>query len=596
MKNNVAVLRNELTDRQLSGFIIPKTDEYQNEYNAGYAERLAWVSGFTGSAGVGVITQDSAALFVDGRYTLQARNQVDPAIFDVDDFNDPAIANWLALNLSGNIRLGYDPALHTRQSITIFQKVCLKLNLTLVEVPENPVDCCWLEQPSRPATDIVEHPLCYAGERSRDKCQRMGKLLDNQQVHALVIVMPDCIAWLLNVRASDIPHVPVPLSHAILYADGRVDWFVDLARTHFSNAGESRHHITLLAQSVFEENLRRLASEGRRLMLDESMTSLKVSAILDIGGTELVVGNPVFDAKACKNTTELNGARNAHFRDGVALVNFLAWLDSAVAKKDSLSELDAVEKLLSLRKQQPLFKQVSFDTISGAGSNGAIVHYRVDAHSNKTLLQDSVYLVDSGGQYLDGTTDVTRTVIVGNPTDEQKEHFTRVLQGHIALATCRFPQGTSGHQLDCLARTHLWKVGLDYGHGTGHGVGSYLGVHEGPQRVAPWPNTVALKAGMILSNEPGYYKEGEYGIRIENLVLVKESGQYPDFFEFETLTLAPVDQRLIKVNMLSRDEIEWLDGYHRSVYEKLGAELSEKTRCWLKQATDPLVNGNQAFC
>ena len=587
MRLKTDMLQDELAKQNLAGFIVPKTDEYQNEYNAAYAERLSWVSGFTGSAGLGIVGLESAALFVDGRYTLQARDEVDTNLYSVRDLADSAINDWLKDSFKTDARLGYDPTLHTLSSLAVFQNSCEQYGIKLVALDKNPIDQCWSGQPDRPTSKVVEQPLCFAGESSQDKCVRLTDYLKEKKSDALVITMPDCIAWLLNVRAEDVPHVPVPLSWAVLYVDGSVDWFIDENRVDLAESKESREHIRIEPESHFHNCLKKIACENNRVMLDDSMTCLQVRDLLISGGAELVNGNPVFEQKACKNSRELEGTQSAHIRDGVALVNFLAWFDET-AITDTLTEMDIVEKIQSLRQAQDYFQGASFDTISGAGSNGAIIHYRVNEKTNKRLEKGSLFLVDSGGQYLDGTTDITRTMSIGTPTNTQKEHFTRVLKGHIAIATCIFPQGTSGHQIDCLARNALWQVGLDYGHGTGHGVGSYLGVHEGPQRIAPWPNAVALQPGMILSNEPGYYLEGEYGIRIENLITVCESQQYPNFLEFETLSLAPIARNLIDTTLLSEVELNWVNEYHRRVFNTLQSMVSGDVLSWLTEATQPL--------
>jgi len=584
----ITQLRECLAQRGLAGFLLPKTDEYQNEYNAPCAERVRWLTGFDGSAGLVLCLAESAVLFVDGRYTLQARHQVDEQVFEIAALTPEVIRAWLQQRLKAGDRLGYDPRLHTERGLTTLAAACDAAGASLVPVESNPVDALWHDRPPEPATAVVEHPLQYAGERSGEKCQRLAATLGEADCDAFLVTQPDCIAWLLNIRACDVPCVPLALSYAVLYSDGSVEWFIDGRRLERGNWQESRGHLRVSAPEEFPGAVQRLAASDGAVMADLSATPVRYTALVRDGSARVVDGNPVTAARARKNAAELEGARNAHRRDGAALTRALAWLQRE-APGGGVTELDVVRRLQALRAAQPLFMEPSFDTIAGAGGNGAIVHYRVTEDSNQALSPGDLFLVDSGGQYLDGTTDVTRTVAVGEPAAEHRAHYTRVLRGHIALATCRFPEGTTGHQLDALARQPLWEAGLDYAHGTGHGVGSYLGVHEGPQSISPRPNATALQAGMIVSNEPGFYREGAYGIRIENLVAVREWDRCPGFLEFETLTLAPLDRRLIDTAALRAAERQWVDDYHRRVFEALAPALEGDYLAWLEEATAPLL-------
>lgn len=585
MTSNMDKLRDYLAEQQLDGFVIPRTDEYQSEYLAPYAERLAWLSGFTGSAGLAIVTLQHAVIFVDGRYTIQVKQQTDNSIFEYASLTDDAVKDWLHKHLKESDRLGYDPRLHTDSKLQIMVDACQRNGASLIAVTSNPVDQCWSEQPEPPCSNASAHPLQFSGESSISKRQRIGKQLKEQSAHALIVTLPECIAWVLNVRGEDTPCVPVVLSRAIVYADNRVDWCFAADRVAFDLTEHCGDTVKLINEAEFEFRLTSIAGNGHKVMVDRNTLPKKYFDLLTDHGAIVIYGNPIMEQKACKNSVELDNAHSVHIRDAVAVVNFLVWLGQAV-DSEQVTELSAVDKLLAFRQQQPSFRDNSFDTISGFADNGAITHYKVTPESDKALEKNHLYLLDSGAQYPEGTTDVTRTLVLGEPTQEQKDNFTRVLQGHISLATCRFPEGTSGHQLDAFARRALWDVGLDYAHGTGHGVGSYLGVHEGPQSIATRPNSVALKPGMILSNEPGYYKEGEYGIRIENLVAVKKSEQLPGFLEFENLTMVPIDRNLIEVDLLSDKELDWVNHYHQQVYEKVSPHLSDVgVKQWLREAT-----------
>lgn len=588
----LGALRAQLTSAKLDGFIVPHADEHQNEFLPPRAERLAWLTGFTGSAGMAVVLADEAAVFVDGRYTLQVRAQVDGDLYSYHHLINEPVTKWLEQNLSKGVRLGYDPWLHGMRGVERLRKACDKAGADLVAVDGNPVDAVWSDQPAPPQTPVVPHELRFAGRASAEKRQNLAEKLTENDTAAVVLTQPDSIAWLLNVRGSDVDHTPLPLSFAILNADATVDWFVDPAKlsddltAHLGN-GVSRHNPDALGKA-----LDKLGKAKKRVQACPDTAPSWVFDRLESAKADIRrAADPVTLPKAVKNDTELDGTRAAHRRDGAALTRFLAWL-AAAAPDGGVTEIGAVEKLADIRGTGDLFRELSFGTISGAGPNGAIVHYRVTPETDRALASGELYLVDSGAQYLDGTTDVTRTVAIGTPSAEMRDRFTRVLKGHIAIAMARFPTGTTGAQLDTLARQFLWQSGLDYDHGTGHGVGSYLGVHEGPHRISKAGTAQALQAGMIVSNEPGYYKEGAYGIRIENLVAVAPvdaiEGGERETLGFETLTLAPIDRACIETSLLSQAERTWLDDYHARVMAEIGPLVDDATRDWLAAATQPL--------
>jgi Xaa-Pro aminopeptidase len=586
MKKRLESLRAEMARQGLDGFVVPHTDEFQNEYLPPSAERLAWITGFTGSAGVAVVLKDKAAAFTDGRYTIQIGEQVDSSLYDIRHISDEPPKDWVAEHLGQGGRLGYDPWLHTEHSLATWRKAAEKAGGEAVAVETNPLDAVWADRPPVPAAPIVPHGEDYAGESSSSKRGRVAETLAEAGADSAVITAPDSIAWLLNIRGGDVAHAPLPLSFAVLYATGRVEWFVDPAKVGPDLAGYLGDEVSVRGADEFEDALWALGNN--RVLADPAGTAALVFERLGKAGTQIVrADDPCQMPKACKNDTEVEGMRTAHRRDGAALTRFLTWL-AAEAPNGDLGEIAAADKLQALRFEGEHITDLSFRTISGSGPNGAIVHYSVTPDSDRKLGTGELYLVDSGGQYLDGTTDVTRTIAIGEPTAEMRDRFTRVLKGHIALATARFPEGTTGSQLDILARQALWQAGLDYDHGTGHGVGSYLGVHEGPQRISKIPNTVALKPGMIVSNEPGYYKAGAYGIRIENLVCVTaldiEGAERP-MLGFETLTRAPIDLNLVDAALLTPPEIEWLNAYHADVAETLVPLVDAETAAWLEGAT-----------
>jgi len=569
-------LRQELSAQGLDGFVVPRADEYQGEYVPPSAMRLAWLTGFSGSAGVAVVLSDRAALFVDGRYTLQAKAEVDEAAFALLHLVEQPPQAWLETALSAGQRLGYDPWLHTPNGVEQLRKACDKAGAQLVPCVRNPLDAVWSDRPAPPQAPVVAHPLEFAGRTAAEKRADIAALLRAEKQDAVVLTAPDSIAWLLNIRGGDVDFSPLPLGFAILRADASVELFLDPAKQPPAMEG-----VTLSPPSALGDALAALA--GKSVRIDPSSAAAWIFDRLD---QPIKAADPCALPKARKNDIELQGARRAHLRDGVALSRFLAWLDHA----EAVTEISARDKLESFRSQGDLYCGPSFPTIAGAGPNGAIVHYRSTEASNRRLEPGQLFLLDSGGQYRDGTTDVTRTIAIGPAGAEERHRFTLVLKGHIALASARFPEGTTGSQLDVLARSALWAEGLDYDHGTGHGVGSFLSVHEGPQRISKIGNAQALMPGMVLSNEPGYYKTGAYGIRIENLLAVIPSEIVGEraMLEFETLTLAPIDRRLIDPTLLSPAEITWLDGYHARVRAALSPHLDGPDQDWLSQATAPL--------
>lgn len=583
-----AKLRGELKRRGLDGFLIPRADEHQGEYVPPHAERLRWLTGFNGSAGMAIVLMNHAAIFVDGRYTLQVRGQVDMDTFEPKHLMDEPPVRWIEENLPKGAKLAYDPWLHTIDAAARYKKAAEKAGGQLVAVDTNPLDAVWADQPEPPVAKVVPHPLDVAGEAAADKIKRIATALMSEDADAVVLTMPDSIAWLFNIRGADVPHTPLPLSFALLHEDGHADLFIDGRKLD----GDARAHLagiaTLRGRDDLGAALDALGAAKKTVLVDPATCAAWIDARLKKAGAEVKRGSdPCELPKACKNEAEVNGTRAAHLRDGRALTKFLAWLGQE-APKGGVDEIAAAKKLEAFRAETNELRDLSFNTISGAGANGAIVHYRVTEATNRPLKQGELFLVDSGAQYRDGTTDVTRTVAIGTTGAEERDRFTRVLKGHIGIATARFPEGTSGAQLDAFARMALWKSGLDYDHGTGHGVGSYLSVHEGPQRISKMGHQ-PLKAGMIVSNEPGYYKPGGYGIRIENLCVVTppapvEGGERM-MMGFETLTLAPIDLALVEKSLLTEEEVAWLNAYHARVRAALADGLDGETKTWLETAT-----------
>lgn len=586
----LSAFREELLRRQLTGFVIPRADSQQNEYVAPSEERLAWLTGFTGSAGLAAVLTQKAAVFVDGRYTLQAAKQVDTTAWDIAPLVDPPPEAWLGTHLAAGDRLGFDPWLHTSAAAERLAKACKRANAELVAVDTNPVDSIWTERPAPPLGPVTIHGMQFAGESEASKLGRIRADMAKLTADALVLSDSHAVAWTFNIRGADIAHTPLPLSYALVPKDGRPTIFID----HRKLSNSARDHLEKTANVDEPEammlRLAELAKTGASIALDTATAADALTRLIaSEGGKPMRGTDPVALLKAVKNSTEISGTRNAHKRDGAALTRFLAWIDRE-APNGALTEIDAVEALESFRRETGALKDVSFPTIAGTGPNGAIVHYRVTRKTNRRIAPGDLLLIDSGAQYEDGTTDVTRTIAIGQPTDEMRDRLTRVLRGHIAVARAVFPDGTTGAQIDSLARQFLWHAGIDFDHGTGHGVGSYLSVHEGPARISKL-GTTPLKRGMILSNEPGYYKPDAFGIRIENLELVTAvdiEGAEKPMNGFETLTLAPIDFRLIDASRISKQELRWINAYHARVRAEIRPLVDEATKVWLDRATEPL--------
>jgi len=589
-KDRVKRLRALLAEEDLAAFLVPRADEHQGEYVAPSAERLRWLTGFSGSAGMAVIARRQAALFVDGRYTVQVRAESSPDLFEFPGLARIKLADWLSSKLKRGDCVGFDPWLHTVGEISRLKDALAAKGLRLKPVSRNLVDRVWgKERPAPPAAPVVPHPQKYAGRSAEAKIADIQKALKDAGDDAVVLTLPDSICWAFNIRGSDVAHNPVVLAFAIIPAAGKPELFI--AREKIGP--EARAHLAAFAKLSDPKTLKgrvaALRKAGKRVRLDPERSAWWFGRALGLKAFSRGA-DPSIALKAIKNTAEIRGARASHIRDGAALSRYLAWLDRE-APKGGLDEITAVRELEAIRAGTQALKEISFDTISGSGPHGAIVHYRVTEATNRKLAPGELFLLDSGAQYLDGTTDITRTIAVGEPSTEMRERFTHVLKGHIAIATARFPKGTRGIDLDPFARRALWEKGLDYDHGTGHGVGSYLCVHEGPQSISR-AGMAPLEPGMICSNEPGYYKEGAYGIRIENLVLVTEAeklaGGEREMMGFETLTLVPIDRRLIDKSLLSAEEIRWLDAYHARVRDIISPEVDPDTRRWLEAATAPL--------
>ncbi|TXY00465.1 aminopeptidase P family protein [Vibrio mimicus] len=586
----LAEFRRWLQTQQLDAFIIPHEDEYLGEYVPEHNERLHWLTGFTGSAGAAIVATNHAAIFVDGRYTVQVRKQVSAELFEYRHLIEEPYLSWLVQTLPQGSKVGYDPRMHRGSWFTQAQKH-LAGRVLLTPVTGNPIDLLWTDRPAPVVSEMRLMPLSSVGQTSLEKRQLIANALREKNADCVVLTELDSIAWLLNIRGLDVSRLPVLLSHAIVHSDSSVDFFLDPTRLADGFNAHVEGTVRVHHPDQLEAQLRQLA--GRRVMLDSATSNAWFTLTLQNAGSELVnEADPCLLPKAAKNSVEVTGMRACHIRDGAAMVQFLAWLDNEVANSRLHNEAYLADQLEAFRRQDPTLADLSFDTISAAGTNAAMCHYN---HQNQVqpgqLSMNSLYLVDSGGQYTDGTTDITRTIAIGEVSNEMKQQFTLVLKGHIALARARFPKGTTGSQLDVLARQHLWAHGFDYDHGTGHGVGHFLSVHEGPQRISKVPNSVALRPGMVLSNEPGYYRADAFGIRIENLELVTEFDTQGDFsvLGFESLTRCPIDKRAIEVNLLTKPELNWLNQYHQKVWDEVSPLIKdEMTRQWLAQATSPL--------
>ena len=591
----VARLRQWLEKERLTGFLVPRADEHQGEYVAACSERLQWLTGFTGSAGIALVLRDKAYVFVDGRYTLQARHQTDPSTFAIESLIDNPPEKWLAANLAKGGRIGFDPWLHTISEAKKLRAAVAERSGELVAAGPNPIDVLWSDRPAPPLEPVEIQPEEYAGRLAKDKLADMAEAIARAGATHAVLTDPSSVAWAFNIRGHDVPHTPLALGFAVLAADGRHRLFMDERKFSITVKAYLTQLADLFAPDELEGAIVGLAKSGASIGLDPSLAAEKLRLLVEEnGGRFLPLADPARLPRAVKNPAEIAGARAAHRRDGAAVSKFLAWLDRQ--QPGTIDEIRAARSLEGFRQatgeelQMPL-RDISFDTISGAGPNGAIIHYRVTTKTTRKLGAGELYLVDSGAQYQDGTTDITRTVAIGAPTAEMRRRATLVLKGMIGISMLRFPPGTRGADIDAVARQALWKAGLDYQHGTGHGVGSYLSVHEGPQRISK-TGTEKLLAGMILSNEPGYYKEGAYGIRMENLVLVTEA-EVPEggdiaVYGFETLTLAPFDRRLVEPELLARDDLDWLNAYHARVLREVGPLVDGETRKWLEAATAPI--------
>ncbi len=585
-----AALLKKLAEHGFAGMIIPHSGAHQSEYLPPGDERLLRLSGFSGSAGFAIVLQERSALFVDGRYTIQSRAEVDEDVFEICHLSKNPPAKWLRQHIKPGEKICFDAWHFTSSQLSAFQGATDKAGGELIAVDENPIDALWPGRPANSSFMIDAHGENYSGLSSGDKRKIIATTIIDAGAKAQVLSTGDSISWLFNIRGNDVPFTPLVLGFAIIFNDASAKLFVDPARISDEVKTHMGTDVEVLDISAFAAALDALGKAGEKTRIASESAPIWIKNRLKKSGANVVIAtDPCSLPKAIKNRVEISGIKAAHIRDGVALTRFLVWLDENAGAKE-ISEISAAEKLENFRAKDSLYRGPSFTTISGAGKNGAIVHYRVSEKTNKPLLRGELYLVDSGGQYPDGTTDVTRTIAIGKPTDEMKDRFTRVLRGHIRLTTQEFPIGTAGQELDVIARQPLWQAGLDYDHGTGHGVGAYLSVHEGPQRISKKGPHIPLKPGMVLSIEPGYYKEGEYGIRIENLVTVlpaEKSGEI-EMLGFDALTMAPIDRSLIDPKMLEIPEIKWLNDYHGRVFTALSPHLSSHEIPWLRAATAPI--------
>lgn len=586
----LAHLREALAEAGVDGLILPRADEHMGEFIPAPAQRLQWLTGFTGSAGVVLVLPNSAVLFVDGRYTLQAAQQIDAAQWTVEHVVRTPPADYVRQHLAGR-RLGFDPKLHSVNSAKRLGDAARAAGGTLVALDPNPIDALWADRPAPPLGPVELLAPSVTGLDGATKRARIAEILTQRGVDATVLNQPESIAWLLNLRGADVPYTPLPLAYATIDAGGAVDLFLDDAKCTADVRAGLGNGVTLRPFEEISSALDALGGAGRTVSIDPDAASDWMRRRLeDAGATIQLADDPCILPRARKNAVEIAGTRAAHVRDAAAMARFLKWIDDTGT---ATTEMGAAGALEEFRSTVANWRGPSFPSISGAGSNGAIVHYRVTSDSDRPLEANSLYLIDSGAQFLDGTTDITRTIAIGTPSDEMRQRFTLVLKGHIALATARFPAGTTGGQIDALARQYLWRAGLDFDHGTGHGVGVFLGVHEGPQRISSSSRT-PIEAGMILSNEPGYYKPGSYGIRIENLLIAVEAAPLIDsgraMLAFETITFAPIDRRLIDVALMTEPEIAWLDAYHRTVRDRVTPALDAAHAAWLEAATAPFAS------
>ncbi|MUK92382.1 M24 family metallopeptidase [Aliivibrio fischeri] len=585
----VEQLRTWLVQQDFDALIIPHEDEFLGEYIPEHNERLHWVTGFTGSAGAAVITKEKAAIFVDGRYTVQVRKQVPADVFEYRHLHEEPLLEWIKDSLTSGSKVAIDPRMHTAQWLKTASKNVEGV-VTLEAIATNPIDELWLDRPEVKVSDVRLMSLEFVGKSSEDKRKEIAKEVSKKKADAALLTQLDSICWLLNIRGLDVSRLPVLLSHAIIHADESVDFFLEPSRLPVEFNAHVGQGVRVHQPDALQATLESLS--GKKVLVDSATSNAWMSLVLSNANAEIIeASDPCLLPKAAKNETEKAGMRACHIRDGAAMAKFLTWFDAEIEAGTLHDEAVLADKLQAFREEDASLADLSFDTISAAAGNAAMCHYN---HQNQPepgkLQMNSLYLVDSGGQYPDGTTDITRTLAVGTPSDDIKQQFTLVLKGHIGLANARFPKGTCGHQLDILARQHLWGQGYDYDHGTGHGVGHFLSVHEGPQRIAKVVNNTALLPGMVLSNEPGYYRADEFGIRIENLELVVEIETQGDFsvLGFESLTRCPIDKRLINVDMLNRPELAWLNNYHQKVWNEVSPLVDGEVKEWLKQATAEL--------
>lgn len=587
----VAALRKEMERLNLDGFLVPRADEHQGEYVPPHAQRLSWLTGFTGSAGMALILKDKAVIFIDGRYTLQVSQETDPNVFIYEDLINTPPAKWLKENTK-NLTIGFDPWLHTIAGVKALNAALTETGGKLVSTTENLIDIIWKDQPEPPLEKVSIQPLAFAGKDAGEKLNELQAAIVKSGAASVILTDPSSIAWTFNIRGKDVTNTPFALSFAVIPATGKATLIIDPRKLDPDVSAYLQRHCTLISPGSLEQEI---IKAPRPVGLDSQLAAEKIRLLItNANGAIVETPDPARLPRAIKNSAELDGARRAHLRDGVALVRFFAWLDKQ--KPGTVTEISAAQKLEALRVEiaaqfNSKLEDLSFATISGSGPNGAIIHYRVTTDTNRTLNEGELYLVDSGAQYRDGTTDVTRTVAVGTAGADEKYCFTLVLKGMIDMSLARFPIGTRGMDLDVLARIALWKAGFDYAHGTGHGVGAFLSVHEGPQNLSR-RGEQELLPGMIISNEPGYYRNGAFGIRIENLLIVQEEaipvGGDITMRSFETLTLCPIDQRLIAPELLTQEERNWLNHYHADVKEKLWKHLSLEEQTWLEAATAPL--------
>ncbi|HCE1829917.1 TPA: aminopeptidase P family protein [Vibrio parahaemolyticus] len=589
--SRVNAIREWLAQHNIDALLIPHEDEYLGEYVPAHNERLHWLTGFTGSAGAAVITQDKAAIFVDGRYTVQVTKQVPNELFEYRHLIEEPALDWIQDNLTANASVAIDPRMHSSAWLDMAQaKLARKLELNILS--SNPIDELWHDRPAPVVSDVRLMPTEAVGQSSESKRKEIAQLVAKAGADSAVITALDSICWLLNVRGLDVSRLPVLLSHAILHADSSVEYFLDPARLPAEFAAHVGTGVTVHHPEALQSRLE--AMSGKKVLLDPAISNAWFKLVLQNAGASVIAAaDPCLMPKAAKNEVEIAGMKACHIRDGVAMSKFLCWLDTEVAAGNLHDEATLADRLEAFRKEDPTLMDLSFDTISAAGGNAAMCHYN---HENQPepgkLALNTLYLVDSGGQYLDGTTDITRTIAIGQPSAEMIKQFTLALKGHIGVARARFPKGTRGYQIDTLARQHLWAEGYDYDHGTGHGVGHFLSVHEGPASISKKQIDVPLTEGMVLSNEPGYYRADAFGIRIENLELVVETPTNGDFpvLSFESLTRCPIDKRNINVDMLTRPELAWLNDYHQKVWEQISPLVEGEVKEWLREATLPLAH------